>query len=1399
MSTGLSFIPFEYGPEASGSSTSFRSNIRCIDCPAGYENDQRTPLLSNGTLNTCVPRLCLENEFSDGSLCQSCEQYTGAASAGINPIDGATTCSPMKCGENQYVENHECKNCDISKEYRAAGDHIFGGDTHCFCKDNSKVVGGECQQCEEGSSNPNMCYSGLQDHYCTCDENYFVNSGLSCEKCPGSATNAAGDYPGFGQTYCTCGEGQRVQDNACVFCGAGRLRAAGDEASGANTECSCTFNEYVSGGVCLTCPENSERQAQDIQENGDTACACKENFKVSGGACVPVEAGGSRPAGDPLDGGDTFSVCDEGYHVQNNLCVQCPQNQGNPAGNDATSGNTTCTCLVDHYSNGDGTCSPCTSGVLPTLSDPFTANTCLCEANKESDGSGGCNDCLSTESSVPGEACKCKENHHVGGKSTVDATGLTDVRDIDGLRAIKQYHVLSWNGSHAQKIAGSDLVPTTVNIAFDGGLYSACTFDTVNLPGTVQEVTEAGYNNYSASKDVAITYDDQLYDVCAGDSATVTFNGNHNIQEVTEAGYNNYSASEHVGSLLHDLESPGTVKQISGLEANVSQTRYFVCTLHPSAKFRTSCTRVSQNIGSATSDGNDVIATTDAASLRYFLKSDDASQKFKTQCNDTDVRFKDLQQLSGDYVLDDGKLRKITGEQVSEIGTVNDMVAVGDVIYYATNSKISKLEAGSVTDLVAFSGANALVASGSDLYFTTTGKHCVRKYDGTVSVAYGDCDTAGVLTSPNVLAVDAAGVYVNKDDAKSKLVRIEDGFVIDLDEAADPLAVTVSGQGANGPNLHLLKDGGVKELLIEPDACTQCAPGSLRAAGDDKSVVTACTVTVCNENEHVQSNACQPCISGMIRAAGDLATGADTSCSHDGTVHTIGNSGAWGAITIQAGTTHTFERDSSGNNIRIADSLDGTSLTAFEAVYETSVAVITPTGPGTLYYIDLDNSNRYGIITVEAKACDISGSHVVLTEPCQLSGEIVVTGPLTIEYVASRLRSTSGATMKITAKGGRHFRVNGGSLFLKGIELSGGSADEGGSILVEQGTIDLDNVKLSDNAASQEGGAIRVKNRGSQVKLANVLFENNQGGDGGAISMDDLASEVDIKSSTFKNNRALQGNGGAIKSMARMKIQLSSFEANEANSGEGGAIYTEKDVNMTGSSMKLNKANNGGALKSKNNKITMSNMVLENNEAVQDGGAIDSFNAEVDVLTSTIKGNKAKNGGAVRAEQEHECRFNCKRIRFRESSLESNEAEEGAALDVHSGNNDRVEIWLQDSTLASNTVSKAGGRKYKKRNRVKIRNIDSTLEDMDVVDKGCPPNVCDDKEHSTCRSTVFGASCVCDGVNHFLHNRKCKAVKRCPELDLLVTIKNATETSDRLCGTPDVGAMILRQPNTLQN
>ena len=89
---------------------------------------------------------------------------------------------------------------------------------------------------------------------------------------------------------------------------------------------------------------------------------------------------------------------------------------------------------------------------------------------------------------------------------------------------------------------------------------------------------------------VDIKFDGKTYDLCDGDTAQVTWEGQHNIQEVSSTGYDPYNASEKIGDLVHGLENSGTVLNITGLEASVNQVRYFVCTLHPNAKFKTTCT-----------------------------------------------------------------------------------------------------------------------------------------------------------------------------------------------------------------------------------------------------------------------------------------------------------------------------------------------------------------------------------------------------------------------------------------------------------------------------------------------------------------------------------------------------------------------------------------------------------------------------------------------------------------------------------------------------------------------------------------------------------------------------------------------------------------------------------------
>ena len=88
---------------------------------------------------------------------------------------------------------------------------------------------------------------------------------------------------------------------------------------------------------------------------------------------------------------------------------------------------------------------------------------------------------------------------------------------------------------------------------------------------------------------VEVTYDSQTYNICDGDTATVTWDGRHNIQEVTQSGYNSYNASEHIGSQIHDFENNGHSEVIDGLHATAGETRYFVCTDHPAKKFSVTC------------------------------------------------------------------------------------------------------------------------------------------------------------------------------------------------------------------------------------------------------------------------------------------------------------------------------------------------------------------------------------------------------------------------------------------------------------------------------------------------------------------------------------------------------------------------------------------------------------------------------------------------------------------------------------------------------------------------------------------------------------------------------------------------------------------------------------------
>ena len=88
---------------------------------------------------------------------------------------------------------------------------------------------------------------------------------------------------------------------------------------------------------------------------------------------------------------------------------------------------------------------------------------------------------------------------------------------------------------------------------------------------------------------ITINFDSSEYFVCTGETVNVNFDGLYNIYEVDLNNYNNYDYSFNSQHLIYSENGPG-VYEIGNLGTTVGNTRYFICTLHPHRKFKTTCT-----------------------------------------------------------------------------------------------------------------------------------------------------------------------------------------------------------------------------------------------------------------------------------------------------------------------------------------------------------------------------------------------------------------------------------------------------------------------------------------------------------------------------------------------------------------------------------------------------------------------------------------------------------------------------------------------------------------------------------------------------------------------------------------------------------------------------------------
>ncbi len=273
---------------------------------------------------------------------------------------------------------------------------------------------------------------------------------------------------------------------------------------------------------------------------------------------------------------------------------------------------------------------------------------------------------------------------------------------------------------------------------------------------------------------------------------------------------------------------------------------------------------------------------------------------------------------------------------------------------------------------------------------------------------------------------------------------------------------------------------------------------------------------------------------------------------------------------------------------------------------------------------------------------------------------------------------------------------------------------------------------FKDNRSSTNGGAIYTNN--SKLSVKGYTFEGNHADNGGAVMVNNGSnngtSAITVKECTFDGNGAAsqggaiynggrtvtvtdvsfgvsagntsQGNGGAIYNAGKGTLNLVGTEKNRAvfygnvsTGGNGGAICVGTgELNIKGYEFRSNSAVNGGAINLNNDKINavISKSGFYSNAASGGGGAVynnNGSNAQYGITMTDCnfgaegQGNTAVlSGGAVYTKAE---------LKLTNTSFTENSAYNGGAIFIAGGDNANDKITISNSKFVKNHADYRGG------------------------------------------------------------------------------------------------------------
>ncbi len=266
----------------------------------------------------------------------------------------------------------------------------------------------------------------------------------------------------------------------------------------------------------------------------------------------------------------------------------------------------------------------------------------------------------------------------------------------------------------------------------------------------------------------------------------------------------------------------------------------------------------------------------------------------------------------------------------------------------------------------------------------------------------------------------------------------------------------------------------------------------------------------------------------------------------------------------------------------------------------------TLTGPQTVAF---SNSTANGAVNF----------HDAVPETILLGGtELEIVGNVTVDGPGADLLTVDGNSAS------RVFRVPGtdpdDEIVIRSLTIRNGSDNDGGGVLLEDGTLTLENCNLVENVAGDSGGGVYVTT-GVLNLVDSYVFDNDAGDFGGGFHAQ--TGTVSIVRSAIVFNRVTTGEGGGLAlRFADGFIRDSLVEGNTAADAGGIHLGVGSDIRIFNSTITANAANggNGGGLTSQGT-LEVVQSTITNNSSAQAGGGIHVAGGTTTLGNTLLAGN----------------------------------------------------------------------------------------------------------------------------------------------------------------------------------